>query len=101
MRYANEFGFCELNTFPGCNQIVVSNHAFVYRDKRGQGHGSKNHEIHVERAKFLGFDYILCTVRANNAAELAILTKHNFKELDEFINTETGNTVKIFGKKLQ
>jgi L-amino acid N-acyltransferase YncA len=100
MRFANENGFCELNTFPGCNQIVVSNHAFIYRDKRGQGLGSKNHELRIERARFLGYDYILCTVKADNIPELKILEKHGFKELDEFLNNETGNLVKIFGKKL-
>ncbi len=100
MRFANENGYCELNTFPGCNQIVVSNHAFIYKDKRGKGLGNENHKLRVERAKFMGYNYLLCTVKANNIAELAILKKNNFKELDEFLNSESGNLVKIFGKKL-
>lgn len=101
MRFANENGYCELNTFPGCSQIVVSNHAFIYPEKRGQGHGNTNHKLRVERAKFLGYDYLICTVRANNVPELKILAKNGFKELDEFINTNTGNTVKLFGKQLK
>lgn len=100
MRFSNEFGYCELNSFPGCNQIVVSNHAFIYPEHRGKGHGHDNHTLRIERAKFLGYDYLICTVKADNAAELSILKKNNFKELDEFLNSETGNVVKIFGKKL-
>ena len=99
-RFANDNGYCELNTFPGCSQIVVSNHAFIYPEKRGKGNGHKNHELRVERATFLGYDYLMCTVRANNTPELKILQKHGFKELDQFHNTNTGNDVKIFGKPL-
>lgn len=100
MRFANENGYCELNSFPGNSQIVVSNHAFIYPHKRGIGAGHKNHELRVERATFLGFDYIICTVKSDNKAELAILAKHGFKELDEFLNTNTENKNKIFGKQL-
>lgn len=101
MRFANEFGYCELNKFPGCNQIVVSNHAFIYPTKRGNGHGNNNHKLRIQRAKFMGYDYLLCTVKSDNIAELKILIKNKFKELDEFLNTETGNKVKIFGKQLK
>ncbi len=101
MRFANENGYCELNSFPGCNQIVVSNHAFIYPEKRGKGLGNENHKLRVERAKFMGYDYLLCTVKADNHRELSILNKNNFKELDEFLNTETGNLVKLFGKNLK
>lgn len=100
MRFANENGYCELNPFPGNSQIVVSNHAFIYPEKRGKGKGNDNHKLRMERAKFLGYDYIICTVKSDNKAELAILSKNGFKELDEFLNTNTGNMNKIFGKKL-
>jgi hypothetical protein len=101
MRFANEDGYCELNPFPGCSQIVVLNHAFIYPEKRRQGKGSVNHKLRVERAKFMGFNYLICTVKANNTAELAILNKNKFKELDQFLNTESGNLVKIFGKVIR
>jgi predicted GNAT superfamily acetyltransferase len=101
MRFANESGYCELNSFPGCSQIVVSNHAFIYPEKRGKGEGTINHKLRIERAKFMGFDYLLCTVKADNKAELSILYKNKFKYLDEFLNSETGNSVILFGKKLK
>ena len=34
MRFANEYGYGELNNFPGCNQLTVSNHAFIYHKDR-------------------------------------------------------------------
>jgi predicted GNAT superfamily acetyltransferase len=100
MRFANEYGYCELNPFPGCSQIVVSNHAFIYPNHRGKGKGRSNHKLRVERATFMGYDYLMCTVRADNTKELLILGKNGFKELDTFVNTNTGNRVKIFGKSL-
>lgn len=101
MRFANENGYCELNNFPGNSQIVVSNHAFIYPPKRGKGLGSDNHKLRVERATFMGYDYLICTVKSNNTPELTILKKNGFKELDEFLNTNTGNMNKIFGKALK
>lgn len=98
MRFANEFGFCELNSFPGSPQIVVSNAAYIYPKFRGKGAGRLNHELRVARAKFLGYDYLMCTVCANNTPELAIMKEHSFKELDEFVSTTTGHVIKIFGK---
>ena len=98
MRFSNKFGYCELNNFIGNSQIVISNHAFIYPKYRGQGNGTKNHIKRVERAQKLGYDYMICTVRADNVAELAILKKRGWKQLDEFKNTNTGNQVLIFGK---
>ena len=55
MRFANEFGFYELNPFPGSNQIVVSNHAFIYGPWRGQGKGIQQHKERLAKAKELGY----------------------------------------------
>ena len=100
MRFANEHGYGELNNFPGCNQLTVSNHAFIYPKDRGKGNGHKNHELRLKRAKFLGYDYIMCTVISTNIIQIKIMKKHNWKELDRFTNSETGNEVIIFGRKL-
>lgn len=100
MRYSDEDGFWELNPFPGNNQIVVSNHAFIYPEKRKQGKGTEKNKLRLTQAKFLGYDYILCTVIVTNEPQMKILIKNGFKELDEFDNKETGNKIKIFGRKL-
>jgi ribosomal protein S18 acetylase RimI-like enzyme len=99
-RYANENGFCELNPFPGCNQIVISNHAFVYPEKRGKGHGTQNHLLRVERATNLGYDLILCTVREDNRKEKHILNKEGWQFLTCFLNSETGHEIELWSKRL-
>jgi predicted GNAT superfamily acetyltransferase len=99
-RFSNEYGYFELNQFPCCSQIAVSNHATVFKRHRGQGHGHRNHNLRVERAKILGFDYLMCTVQATNEAQLSIMKEGGFKELDRFMNSETEHEIIIFGKKL-
>ena len=98
MRFANAQGFYELNPFPGCNQIVVSNHSFVHPDKRGGGVGTKEHTYRLMHIKELGYDYAICTVRENNIKQIKILQRHDWKQLDKFFNKETEHTVLIFGK---
>lgn len=100
MRFGDENGFYELNPFPGCNQIVVSNHSYVYPEKRGKGLGTRYNQLRLEKARLLGYDYIICTVVSTNIAQLKIMKSAGFKELDTFNNKETGNTVTIFGRRL-
>lgn len=100
MRYANDNGFYELNPFPGCNQIVVSNHSLVYKHKRGNGIGSKEHTDRLAKIKFLGYDYVICTVKSDNAPQRHILEKNEWRQLDSFTNSETGNLVFLYGKQV-
>lgn len=100
MRYADEYGFYELNPFPGCNQIVISNHSFVYPEHRGKGIGTKAHANRLAEIKRLGYSYVICTVKKNNLPQLKILAKFNWKELDFFFNMETGNDVVLYGKSI-
>ena len=100
MRFANEFGYCELNPFPGCNQIVVSNHGVIFEQHRGVGNGHKNHHLRVDRAKALGYDLMLCTVRSNNKPEKAILKAAHWVKVFEFRNSESGHDIEIWVKTL-
>lgn len=100
MRFANEYGYCELNDFPGCSQIVVSNHAFVYPKHRGKGHGRHNHRLRLQRATDLGYDLIIATIRVGNEAEESIVKTEGWQEVFRFINSNTGNTVGIWVKQL-
>ena len=100
MRFANEYGYCELNPFPGCNQIVISNHGVVFKEHRGQGHGQANHQLRVERAIDMGYDLMLCTVKADNAAEIHILNSHGWTRLDTFLNSESGSIICLFSKHI-
>lgn len=100
MRFATSYGHYELNNFPGCAAIVVSNHAFVHKQHRRLGLGNINHMQRLQHAQKLGYNYILCTVQSTNTIQLKILKKHKWKQLDTFINDETEHTIMLFGKTL-
>lgn len=100
MRYGDKYGFYELNPFPGCNQIVVSNHAFIYPEFRGKGFGKLQHIERLEKAKELGYNYIICTVSRGNLQELHMLQMNCWVDLTWFKNTESDHTVAIWGRDL-
>lgn len=101
MRFSNEYGFYELNPFPGCNQIVVSNHALIYEWARGRGHGQRQHENRLNQARALGYDLMLCTVREDNEVEIHILRKNGWIVEREFMSTETGHAVQLWSRNLK
>lgn len=100
MRFANYAGHYELNSFPGCNQLVVSNHAFVKKHLRGSGRGKLQHNVRLAKAKELGYDCIICTVRRDNAVEKVILTRNNWTKVHEFYNSETEHTIEVWARNL-
>lgn len=100
MRFANEFGFCDLNEFPGCSQLLVSNHAFVFQVHRGKGHGEENHRLRLRRARDLGYNAICCTVSAGNAVQKHILAKHKWTKVFSFNNDVSGHDVELWVKDL-
>ena len=101
MRFSDQYGFYELNPFPGCNQICVSNHAFIYRGWRGAGKGQIQHQERLIKARELGYDFIVCTVKTDNEKEKHILEKYGWSRMAFFVNSETENQIEFWGKKLQ
>lgn len=101
MRFSDAHGFYELNPFPGCNQICVSNHAFIYPQQRGQGFGQAQHEARLWKARELGYDLMLCTVKTDNEVEIHILRKNGWIVEREFISTETGHAVQLWSRNLK
>ena len=100
MRFSTKEGFYELNPFPGCNQVVISNHAFIAAEHRGMGLGKKQHTDRLEKIKELHYDYALCSVNASNRKEIHILNTNGWKLLDTFHNKETTNMVELWGKRM-
>ena len=96
MRFADKFGFYELNPFPGSNQIVISNHAFIKPEFRGQGLGKIQHLERLRKAKDLGYDLIICTVREDNYVEKHILGKFNWAFMRRFRSSETDHLVEMW-----
>lgn len=100
IRVSNLVGFYELNPFPGSNQIVVSNHAFIKPEYRGKGFGQKQHKERLDYAKYLGYDLIICTVRSDNLVEKHILQKFNWLYAQSFKSTETEHELELWTRKL-
>lgn len=100
MRFADQYGFYELNPFPGSNQLVVSNHAFIYPEHRGQGMGQLQHAQRLAKAKELGYDAIMCTVREGNAVEKHILQKNRWSYLHTYKSKETGHRIEVWIRNL-
>lgn len=93
-------GFYEINSFPGCPQIAVSNHAFILPGEHKKGYGTKFHGQRLKEMKELGFDYVLCTVATQNEFQKKILRGFAWKWLSSFSNKETGSVVELWGKEL-
>jgi hypothetical protein len=72
-------------------------HLFI---KKREERGQEAHHFRIKKARFLGYDYMLCTVVSTNTIQIHILDKNGWKELDRFISRKTENTVILFGKKL-
>lgn len=100
MRFTSRGGFYELNPFPGSNQIIVSNHAFIEKEMRGEGYGKLQHTKRIEKAIELGYDYILCTVREDNEVEKHILRKNGWTFHDHFTSRKSEHVVEIWGRLL-
>lgn len=100
MRFPTPYGHYELNPFPGSNQIVISSHAFVRKEHRGNGHGKATASARIRKARELDYDYMLCTVRADNEPQLKIVRALGWKELDRFHNKVTECEVIVFGLAL-
>ena len=93
-------GHYELNNFPGCNQIVISNRSCIHPEFRGQGLGKQLAAEKIAVATQDGYDYMIATVVSTNTAQLKIMAENNWTLLDSFSNRETGNEINIFGRRL-
>lgn len=91
----------EITSLPGCAQVGVSHGVYIPVDKRGNGAGTEANRRRVTSMKVdYGYDYALCTADLNNTAQVAVLTKTGWKQLDTFLSSNTGHTVGLFGRKL-
>lgn len=94
-RYSSQHGYYEFNQFPGCAQLIVSNHAFITKDQRGKGFGQKQQLQKLEQAAMLGYNAIICTVKETNLPEKRILKKNGWKHVHTFFNTESCCNIEI------
>lgn len=96
MRYPAPYGYFEFNTFPGCAQLIVSNHAWVRPSERNKGYGQEQQRVKLDMAAELGYNCIICTVDSKNTVEKHILKKNGWKYCHTFHNTETLKHIEIW-----
>tara|TARA_Y100000310_G_scaffold344692_1_gene458849 strand:- start:7619 stop:7942 length:324 start_codon:yes stop_codon:yes gene_type:complete len=89
-------GFYELNPFPSCNQLIVSNHAFIAPDYRGNGSGKRASRERIRKAIELGYDCMMCTCRADNHVQVKILKKAGWSFAWAFHSKETNRTIQVW-----
>lgn len=100
MRFSNDFGYYELETFPGNASVCISKDVFIYPAFRGKGHGAQQHRDRLEQARKLGYTFIIATVNVNNARERHILEKNHWKYLDGFMSNASGDCCELWGRPL-
>jgi RimJ/RimL family protein N-acetyltransferase len=100
VRFANEYGVCEITTLPGSPQVAVSHAVFIYPEYRGTGKGSVNHVLRLQRLKAMGYNYVICTVRKGNAPQEHLMEKFGWTKLAGFKSSATEHDVVIYGKEI-
>lgn len=98
-KYAGVYG--EIDSLPGCTQIGVSHSVFCPPEHRNKGRGTEANKRRLTAMKVdYGYDYALCTVDMNNAAQVRVLAANGWKCLSMFTSSKTGHLVGIYGKPL-
>lgn len=91
----------EIDSLPGSSQVAVSHSVYLHESQRGNGVGQKAMESRLSYlTNDLGYDYVICTVREKNEAQIILLEKNGWEYLDCFNSRKTGNTVFIYGREL-
>ncbi len=92
------FGRWRLDPLPGNSQVAVSNDVFIEPEHRRKGIGEKQHRERLITAWHADCKYIICTVRADNKAEIHILAKNGWKVIDKFV-TCNQEEIQIWGRR--
>lgn len=99
-RFATDKSVRIFSDFPGMPQVCVSHDAMMYIEHRKQGHGHAEHVKGIEKMKELSYDYALCFVRTDNVAQIKILEKANWKQIQSFIWTHGCDTYHLYGRAI-
>lgn len=95
----NLLAYGAISQYPGLPNVGISHSAGAVIS--GKGHGSTLHQMRLNHVKhFLNLGYLICSVNTDNVAQIKIMNKFGWKELDRFFNQCTCNHVILFGKKV-
>ena len=100
MKEAFGAGFGALTELPGCASVVVSHGAYMPKCNRGRGRGGEAHRARLQAAAQRGYDYTICTVRDDNAAQITILMNNGWTQLDCYKSSASDIDILIWGREL-
>lgn len=79
--------------------IAISHGVWLYSHYRGMGHGGRAHMERLESLKKAGYNYVVCTVREDNKAQLHILLKNGWVKLATTASS-VGSPIYLMGRDL-
>ena len=68
---------------------------------RGKGLWHVLKKFQMSTMHYLGYDYAICTVCSNNAAQKTVLARAGWTKLSEFTSSKTGEPVELWGCAMQ
>jgi hypothetical protein len=101
MRFANQYGTCQIDDLPGCSQVAVSHSVFVLPKYRNMGKGYENSVLRNTRMREMLYDAAICTVDETNEREIKCLLSENWHKVHVFLSSKTGHTVGIWVKDIK
>ena len=96
-RHATEYGAHCVSPLPGQPQVAVTHAFFVHPAMRGKGYGKAMKAAQMAVLSACAFDYGICTVRSDNAAQKAILSGAGWRHLDTFFSSAQDTHIEIWG----
>ena len=94
-------GNFSLTALPGCCGVVVFYHAHIDPALRKKGIGGLLLSARIRAAELAGYSLAQATVISSNEVEIAMLESEGFKEVNQFVNSRTRNTVLVYQKTLK
>lgn len=101
MRLSHPAGAFEIESLPSQPQVAHCHGFFVYPEMRGKGLGHVLKKFQMSTMHYLGYDYAICTVCSNNAAQKTVLARAGWTKLSEFTSSKTGEPVELWGCAMQ
>lgn len=99
-RVISDIGACEISSLPGQSQVAVCHSFFVHAGHRGQGHAHTLKALQRHALQAMHYDFAICTVAADNAAQIAVIRQAGWMLLAEFKNHRSCEVTQVWGTHL-
>lgn len=96
-RHVDENGGFEITSLPGQCQVAICHGFFINEGQRGKGKGKLLKAQQNRALRQLHYNYAICTVSENNAAQIATLKANGWHFLTSFRNNRMAETTEIWG----